>query len=106
MKPVWIAVALLITLGAYGAVRAQPQRVESNQSDPPTMTQLLQRGPRPAPRNRAIDGCGDARAASPRTAADAGSANGHARPPGSGGSFEAARHPAESRELDERDQAC
>ena len=42
MKPVWIAVAVLITLGAYGAVRAQPQRVESNQSDPPTMTQLLQ----------------------------------------------------------------
>ena len=42
MKPVWIAVAVLITIGAYGAVRAQTQRVESNQSDPPTMTQLLQ----------------------------------------------------------------
>ena len=42
MKPLWTAVAILITLGAYGAVRAQPQRVESNQSDPPTMTQLLQ----------------------------------------------------------------
>jgi chromosome segregation ATPase len=42
MKPMWTAVAIAITLGAYGAVRAQTQRVESNQSDPPTMTQLLQ----------------------------------------------------------------
>ena len=42
MKPLWTALAILITLGAYGAVRAQTQRVESNQSDPPTMTQLLQ----------------------------------------------------------------
>ena len=42
MKPLWTALAILITLGAYGAVRAQTQRVESNQSDFPTMTQLLQ----------------------------------------------------------------
>ena len=42
MKPLWTAVAILITLGAYGAVHAHPQRVERNPSDPPTMPQLLQ----------------------------------------------------------------
>jgi len=42
MKPLWTALAILITLGAYGAVRAQTPRVESNQSDSPTMAQLLQ----------------------------------------------------------------